>query len=129
MKLKNFILLYGVSIIVGLYTTFVLVRLWDWFVVPAFHVRSIAFWVMYGLTLFVSAFRSNGDDVEVEQRHKIVVTLLDACVPDDKREQVKGQLQEFAEEIWYQAGSKVFIQIVANSLTLGFGFGIHLLAS
>ena len=129
MKIRNFILLYGVSIVVGLYTTFVLVVLWDWFVVPAFHLSPISFWVMYGLTLFISVFRSNGGDIEVEQRHKVVATLLDACVPDGKREQVKEQLEEFAEEIWYQAGSKVFIQIIANSLTLGVGFVIHVLAS
>jgi hypothetical protein len=129
MKIKNFILLYGVSMVVGLYTTFVLTVLWDWFVVPAFHLSAISFWVMYGLTLLISLFRSAGSDIEAEHRHKIVAAMLDACVPDDKREQVMEQLQEFTEEIWYQAGWKVFGQIITNSIALGIGFVVHGVAS
>lgn len=129
MKIKNFILLYGVSMIVGLYTTFVLTVLWDWFVVPAFHLSAISFWVMYGLTLLISLFQAPGGDIDTQHRHKIIAIMLDACVPDDRRQQVTEQLQEFTEQIWYEAGWKVFGQIVGNSITLGIGFVVHGLAS
>jgi len=129
MKIKNFILLYGISMVVGLYTTFVLVILWDWFAVPAFHVSEISFWVMYGLTMLIGVLRPSENDIQGEHRHKIVAVMLDACVPADKREEVIEELKGFEEEIWWKAGWKVFGQIVTNSLTLGIGFVIHVLAS
>jgi hypothetical protein len=129
MNIKKSVLLYGVSMIVGLYTTFALTVLWNWFAVPAFHLSAISFWVMYGLTLLVSLFQSPSGDFNAEHRHKIVAVILDACVPVEKRAEVTERLQEFTEEIWYEAGWKVFGQIVANSLTLGIGLVVHGLAS
>lgn len=129
MNIKKIILLYGASMIVGLYTTYVLMVLWGWFVVPIFHLGAISFWAIYGLTLLIGLFRSGGSDIDAEHRDKIVAVMLDACVPDVKREQVKEQLQEFTEQIWHAAGWKVFGQIVGNSITLGIGFVVHVLAS
>ena len=125
MKIKRFILLYALSLIVGLYTTFVLTVLWDWFVAPAFHVSEISFWVMYGLMLLIGMLRDNGKDFEAEHRHKAVAVALDACLPEEKRQQVSEELEGLNEEVWWQAGWKVFGQVVANSLTLAIGFFIH----
>lgn len=129
MKIKNVILLYCASMVVGLYTTFVLMELWDWFVIPAFHLGAISFWAMYGLILIVSLFRSARGDIETEVRENIVDVMLDACVPDDRREEVREKLKELTERIWYDAGWKVFGQIIGNSITLGIGFVVHGFAS
>ncbi len=129
MNIKKFALLYGVSMIVGLYTTFVLTVLWNWFAVPTFHLSAISFWVMYGLTLIVSLFQSPGRDIDAEQRHKIVAVMLDACVPSERREEVTEQLQEFTEQMWYEVGWKVFGRIVTSSITLAIGFVVHVFAS
>jgi hypothetical protein len=126
--IKKTALLYTISMVVGLYTTFVLTILWSWFVVPAFHVATISFWVMYGLTMLIDLLRSPGD-IEVEHRHKIVAVMLDACVPAEKRQDVTEQLSEFTERLWYEAGWKVFGQMFANTMTLGLGFVVHTLAS
>jgi hypothetical protein len=126
---KRVILLYGISMVVGLYTTFVLTVLWNWFAVPAFHVGEISFWMMYGLTMLISLLRPTGNDIEAEHRHKVVAVMLDACVPVDKREEVIEELKGFEEEIWWKAGWQVFGQVMTNSLTLGIGFVVHLLAS
>lgn len=125
---KKTVLLYTVSMVVGLYTTFVLTILWGWFAVPAFGVGAISFWVMYGLTMLIELFRSHAD-IEADHRHKIVATMLDACVPTEKREEVTERLAEFSEQIWYEAGWTVFGQIITNTITLGVGFAVHLLAS
>jgi hypothetical protein len=122
-------LLYAVSMIVGLFTAFILTVLWKWFVVPAFHVTAVSFWVMYGLTLSISLFQLNGNDLEAEHRHKIVAAMLDSCVPADRREEVKEQLTEFADEIWYKAGWKLFGKVLSNTFTLGLAFVVHVLAS
>lgn len=125
---KKTVLLYTVSMGVALYTTFVLTVLWGWFVVPAFHVAPISFWVMYGLTMLIALLRSHAD-IEADHRHKIVATMLDACVPTEKRGDVMEQLAEFKDQLWYEAGWAVFGQIITNTITLGVGFAVHILAS
>jgi hypothetical protein len=129
MNVKKFLLLYAVSVIVGLFTAFVLTILWSWFVVPAFHVDAVSFWVMYGLTLLIDLLRSNGNDVEADHRHKIVAIMLDACVPAERRAEVMEQLTEFTEQIWYEAGWKLFGKLLGNAMALGLGFVVHVLAS
>ena len=93
---------YAVSMMVGLFTAWVLTILWAWFVVPALHVDPASSWVMYGLTLSVDLLRTNGNDMEAEHRYKIVAVMLDACVPAERRDEVKEQLTEFAEQTWYE---------------------------
>lgn len=129
MKVKNIILLYAVGMIVGLFTTFVLTVFWEWFVVPAFHVPAVSFWVMYGLTLMISLFQSQGDDFQNEHRHKIVAVMLDACVPADRREEVNEELAGFGERVWFDAGWKILGKVTANTVALCLGFVIHILAS
>lgn len=129
MNVKKFLLLYAVSVIVGVFTAFVLTILWSWFVVPAFHVDAVSFWVMYGLTLLIDLLRSDGNDIEADHRHKVVAIMLDACVPAERREEVMEQLTEFTKQIWYEAGWKLFGKLLGNSMALGLGFVVHLLAS
>jgi hypothetical protein len=104
MNVRKFLLFYAVSMMVGLFTAFVLTVLWEWFVVPAFHVAPVSFWLMYGLTLLIDLLRTEGNNIEAEHRHKIVAVMLDACVPAERREEVKEQLTEFTEQMWYEVG-------------------------
>jgi hypothetical protein len=129
MKVRKFLLFYAVSMMVGLFTAWVLTVLWTWFVVPAFHVDPASFWVMYGLTLLVDLLRTNGNDIEAEHRHKIVAVMLDACVPAERRDEVKEQLTEFADQTWYEVGWKLFGKAASNALTLALGFVVHVLAA
>jgi hypothetical protein len=129
MNVKKFLLLYVVSVIAGLFTAFVLTILWSWFVVPTFHVDAVSFWVMYGLTLLIDLLRSDGNDVEADHRHKIVATMLDVCVPAERRGEVMEQLTEFTEQVWYEAGWKLFGKLLGNAMALGLGFIVHFVAS
>jgi hypothetical protein len=129
MNVKKLLLLHAVNVIVGLFTAFVLTVLWSWFVVPTFHVDAVSFWVMYGLTLLIDLLRSDGNDVEADHRHKIVAIMLDACVPADRRAEVMEQLTEFTEQIWYEAGWKLFGKLLVNAMALGLGFVVHVFAS
>lgn len=126
---RKFLLLYSVSMIVGLFTAWALTVLWAWFVVPAFHVGPVSFWVMYGLTLLIDLLQPYGNDIEADHRHKIVAVMLDACVPAERRDEVKEQLTEFVDQIWYEVGWKIFGKAAVNALTLGLGFVVHILAS
>ena len=90
---------------------------------------AVSFWVMYGLTMLIDLLRSNANDIEAEHRHKIVAVMLDACVPAERREEVKEQLTEFTEQMWYEVGWKLFGKVAGNAITLGLGFVVHGLAS
>ena len=84
---------YLVAMIVGLYTTFVVQSLWNWFAVKAFNVPSVSYWEMYGLTMLLSSLLSRGEEeAKDEQRWKMATTILDACVPEDKRNQLPEEI-------------------------------------
>lgn len=61
-----------VAIIVGLYTTFVLQSLWNWFVVTAFNIPSVSYWQMYGLVLLVTLISERSPEIAEEQRWKMI---------------------------------------------------------
>ena len=129
MKVRKFLLFYAVSILVGLFTAFVLTVLWGWFVVPTFSVAPVSFWVMYGLTLLVGLLRMDSNDTEAEHQHKVVAVMLDACVPAERREEVREELTEFAGQIWYELGWKLFGKAAGIAFNLAVGFFVHILAS
>jgi len=43
---RMLVLLFLVGPVVGLYRTFVLLNLWNWFAAEALHLPVISFWVM-----------------------------------------------------------------------------------
>jgi hypothetical protein len=127
--LKKTILFFAVGMVVQLYTTFVLVSLWGWFVTTAFHVPTISFWVMYGLVLFVGLFSDpTKTDFEVGLQLKALVLMVEACVPEEQRVDIKEKLEDLGSDMWYTAGSAIFGRIVSNTVALGFGFLITVLA-
>ena len=124
------ILAFCLGLVVHLYTTFVLMLLWNWFVVPTFHVGDISFWTMYGLVILVSLFKDDTDkNFADERRWKALMIAIDACIPPDQKENVKHELEEVKGELWIDIGVGLFGQVLGNSLTLGIGFLIHTFAS
>jgi hypothetical protein len=114
-----------ISSVVGLYTTFVLQSLWNWFVTEAFHLSPVSFWVMYGLVLIIGMFAYD-PNFEEKQQFKAIVTVLDACLPEEKRKEVNEQLDEQMSELWLEAGSTVFGKLVGNTFTLAVGWAVHI---
>ncbi len=113
------------GILVSLYTTFVFQNLWNWFVVAAFNIPSIPFWGMYGFVLLVSLFSENGKEFIEEWRWKVALSVLDACVPQEKQEDVREMLKREEEGVVGQAVGKVFGKIAGNTVALALGWGIH----
>jgi hypothetical protein len=128
--LKKTVLFFAVGLLVNLYTTFVLTICWNWFVTTAFHVSEISFWVMYGLVLVVSLFQNPYDaSVAEDQRWNSALIMIDACVPEDRKQYVKEELEDLKPQMWFEIGSALFGRIVGTTLTLGIAFVVHILAS
>jgi hypothetical protein len=82
------------GLILSLYITFVLQMLWNWFATPVFHVQSIGYWNMYGLLLIATLVRTKNSDIGETQLLVRVMTMLEACLPEEKRAETMRQLDE-----------------------------------
>jgi len=123
---KKTLWLWGVSLIVGFYTTFVLQSLWNWFAVPALHVPSVGYWLMFGLNILIGLIFERVETFDEDQRWKLVMTVLAACVPDGKRADVGETLeQEMKHGMWVNAGGMVVGKVVSNTFALSIGWAIH----
>jgi hypothetical protein len=116
-----------VGTLVGLYTTFVLQHLWNWFVTTAFHLPEISFWVLYGVVLSIGMFSdTQSSNFQQRQWFKGLATGLDACIPESKYESVKEQMDAQGAEMWVEAGFLVFGRLLASTVTLIIGGAVHL---
>jgi hypothetical protein len=126
--MKKFGLFSLIGVVVGLYTTFVVENLWNWFATSALHVRAIPFWGMYGLILLIGALMGNQEqEFSDRERWKLTMVVLDACVPDAKRKEVDELIETHTKVgVWLDAGSLVFARLAGNTFLLVLGFLVHL---
>ncbi|PYU66766.1 MAG: hypothetical protein DMG52_35500 [Acidobacteria bacterium] len=96
--LKKFAMTWVVSTLVGFYSVFVLMQVWNWFAIPLLHVQEPSYWLIYGLNMLFGLMTAVGEQVPSE-----------------------------TEGIWSDVGLMIFGRVVSRSLTLGIGFLVHLL--
>jgi hypothetical protein len=79
------------STLVGFYSVFVLMQLWNWFAVPLLHVSEASYWLIYGLSMLFGLMTGVGeqDNPAHERRWNALFLILNACVPEQKMEDVK----------------------------------------
>ncbi|PYR96699.1 MAG: hypothetical protein DMG16_27015 [Acidobacteria bacterium] len=117
-----------VGLLIRLYTAFVALNLWNWFAVEAFHASTISFFLMYGLLLLVELFWET-EEQKAGYRWKSLFTVLDFCVPEEKRQAVNQAIEEQKTAIWLDAGMQAFGKLIGDTTILGLGFVVHILAS
>jgi hypothetical protein len=125
MDWKKWATTWAVAIVVGFYTTFVLKTLWNWFAVPSLHVSEVSFWMMYGISMLVSTVVSRNDAPD-EERFKRLAILINACVPEHKREEVREDIDTEEAGVFGRAGIAIAGKVLDNSLTLGVGWAVHM---
>ena len=129
MEAKRILKFWLIGLPMGLYTTFVLQTLWNWFVAASFNVPEIPFWGMYGFTLLIGVLFDRSAQEHTEQlRWKGAMTMFDACVPEHKRETLGEALKEQEEGAWTDLGGLIFGRAFGLTTTLGLGWIIHMLA-
>lgn len=113
------------ALIIGIYTAFVATCMWNWFATRALQLPSVSFLEMVGLVWLIGILtnRPNNED----SRWKVFYAVIDACIPDHKREMLNETLKEQTDNIWIDAASQVFGQFIGNTITLILGFGLHIL--
>jgi hypothetical protein len=126
---KKFAMTWTVSTLVGFYSVFVLMQLWNWFAVALLHVPEASYWLIFGLNMLFGLMTGvdEQDNPAHERRWNALFTILDACVPEQKMEEVKEEIRSQTEGIWLDLGLTIFGRVLSRSLTLGLGFVVHLL--
>ena len=126
---KKFAMTWAVSTLVGFYSVFVLMELWNWFAVPLLHVQEASYWLIYGLSMVVGLLTGAGeqDNPAHERRWSAIFIILNACVPEHKMQDVTEEVRSETESVWSDLGLMIFGRVVSRSLTLGLGFVVHLL--
>jgi hypothetical protein len=126
MSTKKMFWLALVSPVIGLYRAFVLQNMWGWFVVSAFHVQEISYWVAYGLILLQwFLFDDAGEESVNGHRWRVLSIVTDACIPDEKKIVVDGLLKQHMSAMWIDLVGSMFGNLAANTVTLAIGWGIH----
>jgi|ERR1035437_6775040 hypothetical protein len=126
MSLKKLGATYAAAFIVGLYTTFVVQSLWNWFAVKAFHVPSVSYWEMYGVTMLLGLLLArDAEEAQQQQYWKMAFVVLDACVPPDKRDGVAEEMKTQSEGLWVQVALMAVGKVVGNTLALIIGWAVY----
>jgi len=116
----------GVSLVVWLYTTFVLTMLWDWFVTAAFHVGEIAYWNMYGLVLAIRLLSPSAEAaLLLAQKWEFAMKMLEACIPEDRRTEVMRDLDKDKVGTNAQLLIANATGLAGSTMSLVIGFAIH----
>jgi hypothetical protein len=125
---KKFALLWCLAIAIRLYQAFVLMNLWNWFVAEAFHVSSISFLPMLGIVWFVQLLTEHPNR-DAEFFWKKAYALIDFCIPEEKREAAASLVEKMNSEMWEELWTGAGQQMFGATLTLAFGFCVHLITS
>ena len=126
MNLKKFLLAWISGMLVSLYTAFVVLNLWNWFIATTFNIPEASYWYIYGMLLLISLFTDNGQDFMQEQRWKIIFTTIDICLPEQAKEEVASRIKDIEDGIWSEVCIKLFGRIAGFTLTLIFGWVVHI---
>jgi hypothetical protein len=97
--------------------------LWNWFLATTLNVTRISYWPMFGFNMLLQTVLER-DTFSKEERWGRMMTMIDACVPVDKKDQVDEKLKEEHGAL-LTAGVEVFGTIVRNSLALLVGWADH----
>src|ERR1700693_1322639 len=124
MNFKRATIYFIIGIALKLYTTFVLQNLWNWFVVSAFRIPSISFWLMYGVLLMIGLVFPR-IDLEQESRWEQAVMMLQACIPEGKREAVNDKIKK-STQVGVMVLGETFSTLIGHTVVLMIGFVVYI---
>ena len=70
-------------------------------------------------------FQRDGERASDDWRWKTMTTMVDACIPSEKRGEVADTLKQELDDIWVSTGTMIFGKVVANTFTLAIGWAVY----
>ena len=117
-----------IAFFVGLYSTFVALKLWGWFAVPILHLPDLTFIQLWGLMLLASALmRGNFQTSNSSEQGKWATlgTAVEMCIPDDKQEKWKDYWEGEPARVLLEGFGAIVGSFATNTLVLVMGFILH----
>jgi hypothetical protein len=116
-----------IATVVGLYTAFVLMKLWNWFVVGTLNVPIIGYWQMFGINMLVRMLVDHDTTME-DERWSQCIEMVYAAIPSENRPHIDARMTTYNEEVWGKLRWMILGQVFANTITLLIGAVVHALA-
>ena len=113
--------MFVAGFVASVYAAFVSMCMWNWFATRALHVPEVSFFEMLGLIWLIRLLTFSGDSERYQWA--MLWAVVEAAVPDDKREAVEKARQEFTESKTLLTFS--FAELFGNTVTLVLGFLVH----
>ena len=127
--MKRWTTLMCVGFLGHLYTAFVAMSLWNWFLASALNVHDISFWQMYGVIMLASIVIAQEDlAFKHDSQWELSERGFEVCVPEEKRAEYHEALHVIKQNmtgLWALTGGK----IIGNTVTLLLGWLIHVFAA
>jgi len=128
MDTKLMLTMVAATQVLRLYSAFVAQSLWNWFAVKAFNVPEAPYWAVFGLLLLVGLLQKDQEHYIEDEQWKMQLTLLEACVPEDKQTSVHEKLKSQAEGMWKElVGERLIQKVISTTVALGLGWVINTL--
>lgn len=82
---------------------------------------------MFGLNTFFGLMlqRGWGETLDWIGKWNRTMTVLDACVPDEKQAELRKSIEVENEGAWLHYGGGIFVKIASNTFALGIGWAVH----
>jgi hypothetical protein len=109
-----------VALLVSFYEAFVLQQLWNWFVVPTFHLDPSGYPTMLGIRLIVFLFQTN-DDGALNRKFQKLDLVVRACVPEEKQEALETAMKEMDGRLWNELKMWILGEFVGATISLILG--------
>jgi hypothetical protein len=127
-KVWNFVGSWVARVVLSLYITFVLQMLWNWFATQAFHIENIGYWNMFGLLLIPTLVKTKNSDTGETHLLTRVMTMVEASLPEDKREETMRQLEEGEIAKLFRPTSVDAMKALGGTFFFVVGFVVHTLS-
>lgn len=125
--------LWGLSLFSTLYTAFVAMCFWNWFVSPAFSLSSygISYWNMVGLIMFCELICDKVSDKRDLAKVRVFQTafsVLEVCLPESNKEKVTKILEDLQEPQYSILFFNIAGNLFWNTIVLVLGFAVWILS-
>ncbi len=117
-----------IAFFVGLYSTFVVLKLWGWFAVSTLHLPDLTFLQMWGLMLLGGALMGGNfrtGSTSEQSRWATLAAAVEMCIPDDKQKEWKEYWDGEPARVLLEGFGSIVGSLATNTLVLVMGFVLH----
>lgn len=115
-----------IGLFMSLFSAFVAMNYWNWFVVDVLNISEITFIQMLWIIWFIGIFSHNQNSNDY--KWKTLFSIIEYCIPRENIETVKEVIQEQSRNVRQDAFVWAFWQFIGLSISLLIWFLLYSLS-